>query len=97
MLCLLILVAVALSYIHNEPPFRGFALVGVVLYVVAFFFVLSFITFREMYLCQGIFFLALPEFHLPWYAFVVLLLAGDIACAWACKRLVDVVQERLLE
>lgn len=109
MLCLLILVAVALSYIHNEPPFRGFALVGVVLYVVAFFFVLSFIPFREipffqffksisyeMYLCQGIFFLALPEFHLPWYAFVVLLLAGDIACAWACKRLVDVVQERLL-
>lgn len=48
MLCLFILVAVALSYIHNIPPFRGFALVGVVLYVVAFFFVLSFIPFREI-------------------------------------------------
>ncbi len=110
MLCLLILVAAALSYIHNVPPFRGFALVGVVLYVMAFFFVLSFIPFREipffqffksisyeMYLCQDIFLLTLPEFHLPWYAFVVLLLAGDIACAWACKRFVDVAQERLLE
>lgn len=110
MLCLLILVAAALSYIHNVPSFRGFALVGVVLYVMAFFFVLSFIPFREipffqffksisyeMYLCQDIFLLTLPEFHLPWYAFVVLLLAGDIACAWACKRFVDVAQERLLE
>jgi len=66
----LILGAVALSYIHNDPPFRGFALMGVVVYVMAFFFVLSFIPLRklpfasffksisyEMYLCQGIFFL----------------------------------------
>lgn len=106
-MCLLILGAVALSYIHNDPPFRGFALMGVVVYVMAFFFVLSFIPLRElpfasffksisyeMYLCQGIFFLALPEFHLPWYAFVILLLAGDVACAWICQCIVKLVQRK---
>ncbi len=104
-LCLIILAAVSMSYIPNVPPFRGFALMGVVAYVMAFFFVLSFIPFRvipfvrffksisyEMYLCQGIFFLALPYLHLPWYTFVVLLLVGDMVCAWLCQKLVDVAQ-----
>lgn len=106
-LSLLILAVVALSYVHNEPLFRGFAIIGVLFYVMAFFYVISFIPFGkipfvlffksisyEMYLCQGIFFLFLIKFHLTWYVFVILLLAGDVACAWICQCIVKLVRRK---
>ena len=108
MLSLMFFSAIAFSYIHNLPPFRGFATIGVIIYVWTFFYLFSFVPIKdsrllhflksisyELYLCQGILFLILSNYPFPWYVFLTLLLFGDIVCAWICQDVTDMLLRKI--